>query len=94
MPTLELVIRHPAGLHARPASLFVEMANRFPCELSVSNLSEDSAPANAKSILGILSIGVKHNQQIQLQATGEQAEQALRAIADLVQSNFGDAAHG
>ena len=90
MPQFEIVVEHEVGLHARPASQFVKLASSFPCEVSVKNLTTDSPAVNAKSILSVLSIGVNSGNKIAVEAEGEQADEALTALQDLVRSNFGE----
>ncbi len=91
MPALTLTVRHSAGLHARPAARFVKMAASFPCTITVRNLSGQRAPANAKSVLGVLTQGVNQGHQIEVVAEGEGAEEALAALRALVEGNFGEA---
>lgn len=90
MPEMEITVQHKVGLHARPAAQFVKIANGFPCEIKVSNLTTESVPANAKSILGVLSIGVKQGHLIRLEASGEKADEALTQLQNLITSNFGE----
>ena len=90
MPTIHLVVNHPAGLHARPAAEFVKTAVTFPCEITVRNVTDDKPPVNAKSILSVLTLGVNQGYEIEVAAEGDQAEEALKAIADLINSNFGE----
>lgn len=92
MPSLTLTIQHPAGLHARPAAQFVKMAASFPCAISVRNLTSNKPPANAKSVLSVLTQGVNQGHMVELIAEGERAEEALAALRELVESNFGEAA--
>lgn len=91
MPSLTLTIQHPAGLHARPAAQFVKMAASFPCAISVRNLTSNKPPANAKSVLSVLTQGVNQGHTVELIAEGERAEEALAALQELVESNFGEA---
>lgn len=90
MPAISLTISHPAGLHARPAAEFVKKAASFPCQITVRNVTDDRPPVNAKSILSVLTLGVNQGYEIEVVAKGENAEEALAAIADLVNSNFGE----
>ena len=78
-------------LHGRPASLFVETANQFSSEITVSNLTTDRPAVNAKSILGVLTLGVAQGHEIQIWADDEDAEQAVSRLYELVASNFGEA---
>ena len=64
MPSIEVVVTHEVGLHARPAAAFVKTAASYPCEIKVTNLTAGSPAVNAKSILGVLSIGVHQDNTI------------------------------
>lgn len=87
----EIAVQHKVGLHARPAAMFVKTANKYSCNITVENLSNQSEPVNAKSILGILSSGVEMNHQIKITAEGEDEEEALAALSELIETNFGKA---
>jgi len=67
-----------AGLHARPASKFVETANQFEAELQIAADGEE--PVDARSMLGVTSVGAEHGDQVKLIADGEDAEAALDAL--------------
>lgn len=90
MPGIEVTVQHKVGLHARPAAQFVKTASSFPCEIKVSNVTTESAAANAKSILGILSLGVHQGHVIHVEADGERADEALAQLRQLVEDNFGE----
>ncbi len=90
MPNIQVTIQHKVGLHARPAALFVKCAASFPCTITARNVTTDSKSSNAKSILKVLSLGVKQGHTVEVQAEGPQAEQALDALQELVLSNFGE----
>jgi phosphotransferase system HPr (HPr) family protein len=87
---LKIKVSHPAGLHARPASLFVQTANKFGCDIEVKNLTDESDIANAKSILTVLTLGVMQDHEIEITAEGEDAEEAVAALKELIESNFGE----
>jgi phosphotransferase system HPr (HPr) family protein len=91
MPSLTLTIHHASGLHARPAAQFVKMAASFPCTLTVRNLTSHKPAANAKSVLSVLTQGVNTGHEIELTAEGDRAEEALAALKELIESNFGEA---
>lgn len=82
-----ILITHEVGLHARPASLFVQTASKFASEIKVS--CEDKT-ANAKSILTVLTLGAHQGSEITITAEGPDAEEAVNALVDLVESNFGE----
>jgi len=85
MPEITLVVRHEAGLHARPAALFVNTAKRFECEIRVTH---DESEANAKSILSVLTLGANRGAEVTVRAEGQDADEALDALTRLVQSDF------
>jgi phosphocarrier protein HPr len=86
------VISHPAGLHARPASMFVKTCNSFPCEIKVKNITTSSALVNAKSVLAVLTLGVDSGHEIFVSANGEKENEVLTAIKELIDTNFGESA--
>ena len=86
-----LTVNHEHGLHARPADLFVRTANKFSCEISIYNQTKNpTKKANAKSILGLLSIGVRGGDRIRISADGIDNGQALEALTQLVENNFAE----
>jgi phosphotransferase system HPr (HPr) family protein len=87
-----MTVNHPVGLHARPAAEFVKLAAKYPCEIKIRNLTTEGKLVNAKSILSVLTLGIQQGHQVYLECNGEQADEALQALQDLVSSNFGEAA--
>lgn len=85
-----LKIENEVGLHARPAAEFVKLASTFPAEIQVKNVTTGSEFVNAKSILGILTLGVNQGHEIHIQVDGDNAQEALDALVSLVDSNFGE----
>ncbi len=85
-----LTVTHGVGLHARPAAKFVQAAAKFQSDITLKKVGGTAAPVNAKSILKVLTMAVKQNEQIEVKATGADAEEALKALRDLVESNFGE----
>jgi phosphocarrier protein HPr len=90
MAKTQVIVTHEVGLHARPASLFVQEAKKYNAAIKVKNVTTKSAPVNAKSILGILTLGVLQNHEIQIETEGEDAEVALARLRRLIESNFGE----
>jgi phosphotransferase system HPr (HPr) family protein len=88
----KFVVSHPAGLHARPASVFVKTCNSFPCEIKVKNLTTNSALVNAKSVLAVLTLGVDSGHEILVSANGDKENDVLIAIKELIATNFGESA--
>lgn len=82
-----VTINNPQGLHARPAQLFAELAARFNARIEVI---KDNQPADAKSILSILTLGATQGTSLRIDATGKDAEEALDALARLVANGFAE----
>jgi phosphotransferase system HPr (HPr) family protein len=80
-----LVITNKVGLHARPARLLVQTAAQFQSQLQ---LQHGEKAANAKSIIGVLKLGAGLGETIVLRAEGEDAEEAVKTLADLVNRKF------
>ena len=87
MPIAEnrLVITNKVGLHARPARLLVQTAAQFQSQI---RLQHGEKAANAKSILGVLKLGARIGETVVVRAEGEDAEQAVKTLADLANRNF------
>ena len=77
-----------SGLHARPAHLFVQTANRFAAELRVGRAGMDAV--NGKSIMGMMMLAAEQGAELELEATGSDAEEQIEALQALVESGFGE----
>lgn len=77
----KLIIRHKQGLHARPAAIFVQIANKFDSTISVKKGNQE---VNGKSILGILMLAAEKNSQIYIRAEGADAKKAVEALEKLL----------
>lgn len=80
-----VVITNKVGLHARPAALLVQNASRFQARIQVHY---GEKVANAKSILGVLKLGAGQGSTLVIQAEGEDAEEAVQALVELVARQF------
>lgn len=76
-----VVVKLKTGLHARPAALFVQEANKFTAEVFVE---KEEKKVNAKSIMGIMSLAIASGTEIYISAEGPDAEEAVAALTDLV----------
>lgn len=84
-----IVVEHEHGLHARPADLFVRCSNQFSASIYLYNLTRNGEKkANAKGILGVLSLGVRKGDVVRIIAEGEDGAQAIEALTALIRSNF------
>ena len=91
MAEIEVDVRNPSGLHARPAATFVRAAGGFTADVSVTNLSRDSGrSASAKSVLGVMGLAVARGHRIRIAADGSDAEEAVAGLAELVESGLGE----
>ena len=85
----ELAIRNRLGLHARAAARFVHTASRFRSRVTAGR---DGRVMDGKSILGILLLAASQGTAIEVTAEGEDEDQAMDALAALVDSRFGEEA--
>ena len=83
-------VKHKVGLHARPASLFVQTAAKFSSTIKVKNLSANGNFVDAKSIIMVLTLGVMKDHEIQSQAEGADEADAVAALQALINNNFGE----
>jgi phosphotransferase system HPr (HPr) family protein len=90
MQEIELEVRNPSGLHARPASVFVKTAAGFRSRVQIQNLTRESKPGDAKSILTMLTAGVKQGHLVRITAEGEDEADAVASLAELVRSGMGE----
>lgn len=88
--TIDLDVRNPSGLHARPAAVFVRAANAFRADIKIENLSARTPAVNAKSIIGVLSLGVRTSHRVRITSEGADAETAVAELASLVAGGLGE----
>jgi len=82
---MQLTLTNPTGLHARPASLFVQTAGRYDARIEVLGRGRQT---EATSIIGVLALGIRKGDTITLRASGKEAEVALEALRELNLANF------
>ena len=80
-------ILNEQGLHARPASIFVKTAGKFKSNVSIIHGNE---VANAKSIINIMSLGLKKGEEIKITAEGIDEKEAIEALVTLIENKFGE----
>jgi phosphocarrier protein HPr len=82
------VTMNKLGLHLRPASQLVKLANQYPdCEIS---LSKDGQQVNAKSIMGVVMLAAELGSELEIEATGASADEALASLERLIDGGFGE----
>ena len=87
MITKEAVINNQVGLHARPATFFIQKANEFKSSIWVE---KDERRVNAKSLLGVLSLGIVGGTSIDIIADGSDEQEAVDSLVALVESGFAE----
>jgi phosphocarrier protein FPr len=83
-------IKNAHGLHARPGAMLVAEAKKFESSIKVSNLNGDGKAVNAKSLMKVIALGVKHGHELQFSAEGADAAEALEAIGKAIASGLGE----
>nr|WP_237332726.1 fused PTS fructose transporter subunit IIA/HPr protein [Zobellella iuensis] len=85
-----VVVRNPHGLHARPGAMLVQAAKKFEADIQVRNLDGDGHSVSAKSLMKVISLGVKAGHQLVFKAEGSDAEAALAGLVEAVNSGLGE----
>ena len=80
-------IQNELGLHARAATKLVQLASKFPCELTIT---KEGHEVNGKSIMGVLMLVASKGTTITLRCKGERAQEAIDALAALIDDKFGE----
>ena len=87
MAELDVTILNRNGLHARPAAEIVKVASRYQAEITISR---DDMEVNGKSIMGVMMLAAEQGATLRLRADGPDAEDALQAIAGVIERRFGE----
>lgn len=83
----DVVIQNKVGLHARPATFFIQKANEFKSAIWIE---KDDRRVNAKSLLGVLSLGIIGGTSVRIIADGADEQDAVASLIELVNSDFSD----
>ena len=87
MISRDVTITNSSGLHARPATFFIQKANTYKSSIWVE---KDERKVNAKSLLGVLSLGIAKGMSVTLTADGQDEELALQGLQALINSGFAE----
>ncbi|MBQ3225776.1 MAG: HPr family phosphocarrier protein [Clostridia bacterium] len=87
MVSKTIVVQNQVGLHARPATFFIQKSNEFQSSIWVE---KDERKVNAKSLLGVLSLGITKGTEITIIADGTDEAEAADALTSLIESNFSE----
>ena len=85
MQSAKVIVENEVGLHARPATFFIQKANEYKSSIWVE---KDDRRVNAKSLLGVLSLGISKGMEIDIIAEGPDEELAVKSLQDLISKNF------
>lgn len=83
----EVLVSNQVGLHARPATFFIQKANEFKSSIWIE---KDERKVNAKSLLGVLSLGITRGMNVTIIADGADEEDAVISLVELITSNFAE----
>ena len=89
MYSKKVTIQNRTGLHARPASDFIDCASKFKSKIVIKKISDDEE-ANAKSIVMLLSLALGQGEEVEISAKGEDEVEAVDALVALINSKFGE----
>lgn len=81
----EIIVQNQVGLHARPATFFIQKANEYKSTIWISR---EERKVNAKSLLGVLSLGITKDTAVTISAEGVDEEAAVNGLIDLITSGF------
>ena len=87
MPATDIEIINKLGLHARASAKLSQLAAQYPCEIF---LSRNGRQINAKSIMGVMMLAAGIGSKITLETVGDQADEAMTALTDLINNRFGE----
>lgn len=88
MQRAKITIQNDVGLHARPAAQLVKLAKQFSSNISITNKGKT---INAKSLVLVLSLAVRKDDEIEISADGEDESNAIAALTDLIEKKFAEA---
>jgi phosphocarrier protein len=86
----DVVICNKLGLHARPAMQFVDIANQFQSSVTVHKGGDEPCDADGKSVMQMIILAAVEGTPMKIEAEGEDAEQAVKKLAELIEGKFGE----
>lgn len=90
MADATILVEHEVGLHARPAAAFVKAAKEFESNITITNLTRQGDPADAKSLVQIFKAAVAQGHEVRIAAQGPDESEAVDSLVKLIESNFGE----
>ena len=86
----DIIVSNKLGLHARPAMQFVDVANGFASDIKVLKFGDEPGEADGKSVMQMIILAAMPGTKMRIDADGDDAEQAVKALAELFESKFGE----
>jgi phosphocarrier protein HPr len=86
----EIIVSNSMGLHARPAMQFVDLANQFTSEIRVIKPGDEPVTADGKSVMQMIVLEATQGTPLKIEADGNDAEEAVKKLAELFESKFGE----
>lgn len=83
----EIIVHNQVGLHARPATFFIQKANEYKSNIKIFREEKE---ANAKSLLGVLTLGITKGTSVTITAEGSDEQEAVEGLVELINSNFAE----
>jgi phosphotransferase system HPr (HPr) family protein len=90
LKSVDVEIRNPSGLHARPAVLFARQAMTFKSSITLQNLATGKPPVDAKSLIAVLAAGILKGTMVHIAAEGEDETQAIADLKAALESGLGE----
>jgi phosphotransferase system HPr (HPr) family protein len=90
MQSEEIVVENRSGLHARPGKVFVQRAAQWASTVRIENLTRGAGPVDAKSILGLLTLGVSQGHRVRVSTDGPDEQNALSDLIGLIRDGLGE----
>ncbi|WP_295883154.1 HPr family phosphocarrier protein [uncultured Anaerococcus sp.] len=81
----KVTLTNEIGLHARPASIFIRAAVKFPCDITVE---KNGRSYNAKSIMSVLSMSASNGDELTLKAEGDKEEEAIKSLVEVIENKI------
>lgn len=89
MYTRKITLENASGLHARPASDFVNVAQRYTSRITIRDVNKEGA-SNAKSIVMLLTLGLSKGTTVEIAGEGDDEKEAVDALVELIEGHFGE----
>jgi phosphocarrier protein HPr len=86
----DIIVSNKLGLHARPAMQFVDTANGFGSDIKVTKFGDEPGEADGKSVMQMIILAATEGTQLRIDADGDDAEAAIKSLAGLFESKFGE----